>query len=689
MEDFSAVFYNEAIDLLADIEDELMDLEADPENADLINGIFRAMHTIKGSAGMFGFDEISKFTHEVETALDKVRNGQLKVSKELIDIVLESKDLIQLMLNKEEIDSNVKKEILERLDKISGNSKKIIEDETKSVNAPAKELITIEYTYRIKFIPNEDIFLSGNNPLHYLQDLSQIGYADIFAMCEHIPNISEINSSSCYISWEIILTTEKTIDDIKDIFIFVEDLCQLKIDLINETHDNEPIEVKRIGEILLDRGGVKKEDLDRALSKQTNIGNILVTDGATSEEQLEAALLEQKHLRRVQENKQKDANVNTIKVESEKLDLLVDLVGELVTAQANLFEISKQREDDDDLFAVTEAIERLSANLRDNAMSLRMVPIGTIFNKYKRLVRDLSKQLDKKVNFVTKGGETELDKNVIDKLGDPLVHIIRNSMDHGIETYEERLKVDKEMEATVILSAEQVGSDIIVQINDDGKGIDPKVIFKKAVEKKIIAEDANLTTGQCLNLIFEPGFSTAKNISSVSGRGVGMDVVRKNIESLRGNVAVSSEFGIGTSITMRIPLTLAIIEGLLTSIDSQCFILPLDPIVECIELSEKDIEEMNGKAMVKVRGELIPYVSLREEFGIDTSIPKIQQIVVMVSGKKRIGFAVDKVLGNHQTVIKPLGEAFKDVDFVTGATILGDGSIGLILDTIRLVHSIF
>jgi len=362
------------------------------------------------------------------------------------------------------------------------------------------------------------------------------------------------------------------------------------------------------------------------------------------------------------------------------------MVGELVTVQSRLSQLSV-RINDAELIQLSEEVERLTAGLRDDTMSIRMLPIGTTFSKFQRLVRDLSSDLGKNILLKTEGAETKLDKTVIEKLGDPLIHLIRNCIDHGIEMPEIRKFVGKPEQGEVCLSAEHSGANVFIKITDDGAGLDAARIRAKAIEKGLIAPDALLSDKECFSLIFAPGFSTAQTVTSVSGRGVGMDVVKRGIEALQGSVDIASQKGVGTTITLKLPLTLAIIDGLLVRIEDHHYIMPLSAIEECVELTREDVEKSHGKNLADIRGEIVPYIRLREEFALFGTAPEIEQIVTARINDRRIGFVVDEVVGEHQTVIKSLGRIYRDVDDVSGATILGDGRVALILDLPKLLNN--
>ncbi|HEC61637.1 MAG TPA: chemotaxis protein CheA, partial [bacterium] len=539
--------------------------------------------------------------------------------------------------------------------------------------------------YRIRFQPNQNIFLSGTNPLLLLDELKGLGECTIVADTSAIPTLEEINPELCYTSWDIVLTTVKGLNAIKDVFIFVEDDSKITIDIIQEskTFDAGP-EARRLGEILLDKGDIDREKLQQILNEKKLLGDILVDAGLVTNEKVEAALAEQKQIKATRERRLKAETASSIRVRSDKLDTLVDLVGELVTVQARLSQSSAKESGNTDLVAISETVERLTAELRDNAMSLRMVPIGTTFSRFRRLVRDLSNQLGKKIELTTEGAETELDKTVIERLNDPLVHLIRNCIDHGIEIPETRASKGKPETGTIHLKSSHSGAHVLIQIIDDGAGLDLERIRAKAIERKLIEASAELAEREVYQLIFAPGFSTAQVVTDVSGRGVGMDVAKRTIDNLGGAIEIDSRPGQGTTITLKIPLTLAIIEGLLIKIGEDCFVVPLSTVEQCVELTRADVEASHGRNIINLRGEVLPYIKLRETFNIAGDRPAIEQIVVTRTENQPVGFVVDEVIGQIQTVIKTLGKMYQNIDGVSGATILGDGTVALILDVLKL-----
>ncbi len=694
MEQTIITYREEAGELLAELETSLLELEETPDDSDLINRVFRAMHTIKGSGAMFGFDEIATFTHEVETVFDLVRNGKMTVSKRLLDLTLKSRDHICYLL------SMSADEAVDRRDgdEIIAGLRQLVPHGVLSQKSPGNvaviqlpqlsgDELAEEKTWRIRFHPEHNILMCGTNPISLINELRDLGVAHVVAQIDEVPPLSEIVSEQCYIYWDIILTTSRGEDAIRDVFIFVDDDCDLKIELIDSSGLIDRNEgYKKLGDILVERGDLSPVEMQKVLQLQKRFGELLVEQGVVSPEKVQSALVEQQHVKSVRKERseapQQEAAAS-IRVPAERLDQLINLVGEMVTVQAHLTQVSMAG-GDPVFIAISEEVERLTNELRDTALNIRMLPIGSTFSKFKRLVRDLSGELGKEIDMETHGAETELDKTVIEKLNDPLVHIIRNSIDHGIEMPAVRTAAGKPSAGTVFLGAEHSGDSVLITIRDDGGGLDRDAIRAKAVERGLLSATAELTDREIFAQIFAPGFSTASKVTSVSGRGVGMDVVKRGIDGLRGTIGVESVQGKGTTITLKIPLTLAIIESLLVKIGTDHFVLPLAMIEECVELSRGDVAAAHGRNVAVVRGSLTPYISLREQFGIAGERPDIEQIVIASVQGVRIGFVVDFVVGEHQTVIKPLGRIYQDVKGISGATILGDGTVALILDPIVL-----
>jgi len=694
------VYKEEAQELLTELETALLELEENPEDKDLINRVFRAMHTIKGSGAMFGFDDIASFTHEVETVFDKVRNEEIKVTKELLDLTLASRDHIAAMLSASNSEAMVDQarggELVEKLRRMAPppleSERK--EKEAQAVQASGYETNAPGQMFRVRFKPAKDLFLTGANPLALLDELAELGTSMAFAHLDGLPGLEDMDPEQCHISWDVLLTTNSSAKAIRDVFLFVEDESDIQIQLIDQDIPlGDDDTYKRLGEILLERGDISQNDLRRVLQEKKRLGDILLEQGVISKEKVEAALKEQEIVRQRRSERAASKTVDkeaasSIRVAAEKLDRLVDLVGELVIVQARISQVVNDSRDQT-IKTLSEELERLSDELRDSTLSIRMLPIGTTFSKFRRLVRDLSSDLGKEIELVTHGAETELDKTVIERLNDPLVHLLRNSIDHGVETPEERKAAGKPASGNIRLAAKHSGGEVLITITDDGKGADPKAIRAKAVEKGLIPPDADLPEKECYNLLFLPGFSTAKKVTNVSGRGVGMDVVKRSIDSLRGSVVVDSELGRGTTITIKLPLTLAIIDGLQLQVGDEFFVIPLTLVEECVELLHKDRKSgSQEQRIINLRGEMVPYIRIRDWFQAPGSAPDIEQVVIVGIDGERMGIVVDNVIGEHQTVIKTLGKMYKNIKGISGATIKGDGSMALILDVQSLVEGI-
>ncbi len=694
VEKLRETFKEEAYELLAELESALLELEKNPGDMEQVGRVFRAMHTIKGSGGSCEFHAIAGFTHELETAFDMVRKGKIPASKEIIDVALVALDQIQSMFDayykNGTSDESRCADILVSLKELlpAQPAKAAAAPAPKPAGKPAKAEPAKTVTYRIRFRPPKNVFISGTNPVMLLDDLRQLGPCRAVAQTEAIPYLEDYQPDECYTFWDVILTTDKGMNAIQDLFIFVKDDSELNIDVIDEEGglDNEAI-YKKLGQILLERGDLTREDLQKALQSKKKVGEVLVEKGLVSSTKIESALAEQQHVREMREQRQhaSEQSTSSIRVATSRLDTLVNLVGELVTVQARL-SATALRHGIPQFLSIAEEVERLTVNLRDNTMSIRMLPIGTTFSKFKRIVRDLSAELGKEIELTTEGADTELDKTVIEKLSDPMVHIIRNCIDHGIESPDARIAAGKPRCGTIHLSATHSGAYVLIQVRDDGAGLDRNAIRKKAVEKGMIAADAELTDKELLALILQPDFSTAKKVTSVSGRGVGLDVVKKAIEALRGTIEITSIHGAGATITLKLPLTLAIIDGFLTRIGTEHFIFELTSVQECIEL-KRGKELSKNRNLVDVRGSLVPFIRLREQFAVDGEAPAIEQIVIVQEDGRRVGFVVDLVIGEHQTVLKSLGKYYKHVDGVSGATILGDGTVALIVDQQKLIQN--
>ena len=691
IKELRATFREEAYELIAELESALLELEKNPLDKEQIGLVFRVMHTIKGSGGACEFHDISAFTHELETIFDKVRSGKVAATTELITLTLAALDQIKAMFSAYYLggtaDDDRTRELLASF-KVLAPQAAAPEKAPPAPEQPAQaQAPARSKTYRIRFRPNADIFVQGTNPIGLLNELHDLGMCKVVAQTEAVPYLEDYDPSLNYTYWDVILTTTRGMNAIQDVFIFVRDSAEVKIDVIDEEGylDDEKA-YKKLGDILVERGDLTPADLKKVLDSKKRFGEALVESGMVHPLKIESALMEQQHVREIRQQRQGADATSSIRVATDKLDILVNLVGELVTVQARLSQTALTS-DSSALLTIAEEVERLTASLRDTTMNIRMLPIGTTFSKFKRLVRDLSSELGKEIELTTDGAETELDKTVIEKLGDPLVHIIRNSIDHGIEQPDERLAAGKPRKGTVHLSAIHSGAHVLIRVSDDGAGLDGDSIRAKAVEKGLIPADAQLSEQELWELILAPGFSTAKQVTGVSGRGVGMDVVKKAIDALRGTLEINSIKGAGTTITLKLPLTLAIIDGFLTRTGGEHFIFPLSLVEECIELAASSGKE-HGRQMANVRGKIVPYIRLRDYFGITEERPAFEQIVITNVDNRRVGLVVDTVVGEHQTVLKSLGRFYKDVEGISGATIMGDGTVALILDIPKLVRMV-
>lgn len=683
--EYAEVFREEAGELLEELETSLLELEKDPADLKIVSRVFRAMHTIKGSGAMFGFDDIAGFTHHVETALDKVRDGSVPVSTELINLTLASRDHIRTLLDAAtgggEVDQAEGERIIASLQVLVGGGMPA-KEKAPSVPAPASS--PAEETdptvgklthYRIHIRPEPEFFVGGNTVEQLLDELKKLGECTVFL---HEEGKGDEPASGG--RWEILLTTDKGLNGVEDVLVFAESSCKVKVKVLAIEGEDEFEEHRKLGEILVEKGELSADDLKKVLEQQKPLGELLVGEKLVSRTSVDAALAEQKLVREAKEKTTVAKGAESIRVASDKLDQLINLVGELVVTQARLTQVSSHHKDTD-LVEPVEEVERLTAELRDCVLNIRMLPIGTTFTKFKRLVRDLSAELGKEMAMVTEGAETELDKNVIDQLGDPMVHLIRNSIDHGIESPEERVLAGKPRQGTITLSAHHSGANVVITVSDDGKGLDVERIRQKGLEKGLLRADMDLSEQEIWNTIFIPGLSTAKTVTSVSGRGVGMDVVKSTVDALKGSVSVTSSIlGKGTTITIMLPLTLAIIDGLLVQVGDTHFVLPLSQVEECVELTSEDIARFHERRMLPVRDQLVPYVRLRDFFAICGERPAREQMVISRINGERFGLVLDGVVGEHQTVLKSLGWIYRNAIGLSGSTILGDGHVALILD---------
>lgn len=667
--DPAQIFREEAADLLTELESTLLRLETRPADRDLLDTAFRALHTIKGSGSMFGFDAAAAFTHHLESAFDQMRTGRIAPNSALIGVALAAKDHIRALIESPaHADPAEGERLLALVAAQTGGAPATI---AADASEPAVEAEG-PTTWRVRFRLAPDAVERGTNPLLLLDELSGLGDATIIALTDAVPPIEELDPNRCCLAWDVTLTTTQPLAMIQDVFIFVMDDADLTIEPVamddrpEAPHANAPATVAQPPVARADAPAlaVVAEAPKPAPPKPSLSAPTGQSDADAAKTAANAA--------------------SSIRVPAERLDDLMDQVGELVIAHARLKQLIGGSADLQ-IKSVAEEIERLSNGLRDITMGIRMVPIGTLFGRFRRLVRDLSQELGKGVTLTMSGEDTELDKTMIERLNDPLVHIIRNSLDHGLETAEERVARGKPPQGQIHLSARHAGTRVLITIRDDGRGLDRERIRAKAEEQELIQPGAKLSDADLFQLIFHPGFSTAKTLTNLSGRGVGMDVVKRTIDSLRGAIDIASTPNRGTEITLGLPLTLAIIDGLLVRVGKGRYVIPLFAVEECVELPPGEDRRHLGRNFLNIRGALVPFIRLRESFAVSHPPDAYQKVVIISTGERRVGLVVDQVLGDHQTVIKSMSKLHADVANFSGATILGDGSVALILDIGQLV----
>ncbi|MDD5250969.1 MAG: chemotaxis protein CheA [Rhodocyclaceae bacterium] len=694
------------------MESGLMQIEQGDRDPETINAVFRAAHTIKGASGVVEIAPIEKFTHVLENVLDRLRNGEIEATGDMISALLKGCDHIGALLTRvedgqAEPDPDLQAEgavIAEQLRAYTGGSQPattqggLPDQQDGEVERQGGSGTAMTDCWHISIRFGKDVLRNGMDPLAFLRYLLSLGeIAHITTLSDAMPDAEDMDPESCYLGFEINFRSHATKDRIEAVFDFCRDECDLhilppnsKIGDYMALIETLPEEIMRLGEILVKSGALTQEELDEGLVKQQTaaraaaanetptpqLGEILVEEQMVQPEIVEAAAVKQKQV-----GDKKAAEARLIRVQADKLDHLIDLVGELVIAGASA-NLLAQKSRQATLVEATSVLSRLVENIRDAALQLRMVQIGDTFNRFHRVVRDTSKEIGKDLELTIRGAETELDKTVVEKIGDPLMHLVRNAMDHGIEPAEVRLARGKPAAGRIGLNAFHDSGSIVIEVTDDGGGLPKDKIRRKAIDKGIISATQALSDLEIANLIFEPGFSTAEKVTNLSGRGVGMDVVRSNIRALRGSVEVHSEEGIGSRFVIRLPLTLAIIDGFLVGVEKSAYVIPLEMVVECMELHETAID----RNYLNLRGEVLPFVRLRELFEEPGAKPRRENVVVVKSGGQKAGIVVDVLHGEFQTVIKPLGALFRHLRGISGSTILGSGEVALILDVQALAQ---
>lgn len=704
-DDVLKTFVVECQQLLLEMEDALLKIEQAPDDPDIINAIFRAAHTIKGSAGLFGLEAIVSFTHVAESVLDLVRNGQLSFTEELAALFLQVCDHVGVLVDhasngrelSEEIDrqGNLLAVQLRRylqsgtVDNIAVETKR--EEWTTKYDKPPEDTVQTDH-WHLSLRFGRNLSRNGMDPLSILRYLNTIGQVTgIVPITDAIPPAAEMDPESCYLGFEIGFQSDADRKTIEGVFDFVREESSIRVlpphsgiaeyrSLLRDMPEAD----EYLGKMLVRCGTLTPAELESALQEPGEEELPPASALPTSTEKIIDTATKKQETGK--DTKQSDSSL--IRVDAGKLDHLINLIGELIIAGAGV-NLLARRAGIPELAEATGDLSSLVEDVRDSALTLRMVQIGSTFNRFQRVVRDVSKELGKDIRLEISGAETELDKTVVEKIGDPLTHLVRNSMDHGIESAEVRVARGKPARGTVSLNAYHDSGSIVIEVSDDGGGLNKEKILNKAIERGLVSEGLNLSEKEIYNLIFEPGFSTADQVSNLSGRGVGMDVVKKNIQALRGTVDLENNEGQGATVRIRLPLTLAIIDGFLIGVGSASYVVPLEMVFECIELPRNSQSTAKERNYLNLRGEVLPFVRLRELFEVDDEpVARRQNIVVVKYAGKRVGLVVDQLMGEFQTVIKPLGRVFSHLKSISGFTILGGGEVALILDVPGIVRQV-
>jgi two-component system chemotaxis sensor kinase CheA len=700
LDDALQTFIVESRELLDEMEGALLSLRQSNDTAEAVNAIFRAAHTIKGSAGLFGLDHIVAFTHVVESVLDDVRGGGIEIDDALLATLLGCCDHIGALVEA------VAAGQLEDDPQHAAQAKPLLaalQERLAAHGGPAggDEAAPPPHTghagddtepWHISLRFGRSVLRNGMDPLSFIRYLGTLGeIAAIVTLPDALPGAAEMDPESCYLGFEIAFRTQADKAAIESVFEFVLDDCTVhivpphsRIGAYVELIQSLPEQPARLGEILVHCGTLTAHELAQALDAQSTvapeqrIGAILVEQGRVQPAVVEAAL-EKQH----QAKDAKARESRSVRVDADKLDHLINLVGELIIASASA-NLAARSIPNVALHEAHSTLAGLVEELRDGALQLRMVKIGATFSRFQRVVHDVARELGKDITLVVSGEDTELDKTVVEKITDPLTHLVRNSMDHGIESAELRAERGKPAQGTVSLNAYHDSGSIVIEVSDDGGGLNRDRILAKAIERGLVEPGRSLSDGEIYGLVFEPGFSTAEQVTNLSGRGVGMDVVKRNITALRGSVSIDSQPGVGTTVSVRLPLTLAIIDGFQVGVGKSVFVVPLDMVEECIEFKAESEHEHD---YTNLRGEVLPFIRLRDLFEIDGPAGARQNIVVIrLGGKKKMGLVVDTLLGEFQTVIKPLSKVFSQVKGISGSSIRGSGEVALILDVAALMQ---
>ena len=682
MAQFHQVFFEESFEGLDIMESGLLNLDMGDVDSEAINTIFRAAHSIKGGSGTFGFSAVSDYTHVMETLLDEMRDGRRQITQSAVDVLLGSVDCLREMLSaiqdENEIDevsvAEHKKALEVELNSGQANSTTVATEAAEPViNEVTATTGTNASGWKISFCPHADLLKTGNDPVRMFRELSELGDLEVIVDLQGVPPLFDLDPEECHLSWTLILKGSVPREEIDDIFDWVEDECDLSIQALNL--GEEPV-------------NIQQSEPSSVVDQAVPVASLATENPVNSEPKKDIPVVA-----KPAKNEEKKAKASTsIRVDTGKIDTLINMVGELVITQSMLSLVGEDFTSDkiDQLKNGLVQLERHTRELQESVMNIRMLPISFVFSRFPRLVHDLSSKLDKKIELKLVGEHTEVDKTVVELISDPLVHLVRNSLDHGIEMPADRIAAGKPEMGTITLEAYHRGGNIVIEVKDDGKGLNKDFLRTKAIEKGLLDPDTVLTDKQCYELIFMAGFSTAEKVTDVSGRGVGMDVVRRNIQSLGGNIEITSELGFGSTILINLPLTLAILDGQSIAVGDETFIVPLGSIVESIKISDKMVNRVAGKGETfRLRDEYLPIVRIHNVFNVESAkATKLTEgLLVVVDGQGvRCGLFVDDLLGQQQVVIKSLEANYRRVEGVSSATILGDGSVALILDIPGLVR---
>ena len=686
---FRQTYLVESAEHIASMETGLLQLRSAPADVELLNSIFRSAHTIKGGAGSFAMTSLIRFTHSLENLLDRLRSSQMQATGEVIDLLLRSVDVLRELV---EADADAAMpvaalELERRIEAIQPADS--AREESGSENAP--ELVQDDREiklYIVEFRPDRELFESGTNPIVLLRNLAALGTVSCcHPHTEELPALADLDPEKCYLSWTVELASACTETELREVFEFVEHLAEIRISCSNapSPSDQSPAQDSPVAPILAEPPALTLEPL--AQNRRTGPFADRRGTGATDPRGPGAA-----------DRRQKPAaggESNSIRVAIDKVDRLIDLVGELVIAHVMTAQMVEDFEPSclPKLREAVASMERNTRELHERVMGIRMLPVGTLFQRYSRTVYDIAQATGKQIRLETSGEETEIDKSMLELLGDPLTHLVRNSADHGIEAPEVRLAAGKPEEGVIYLKAFHRSGRIVIEISDDGAGIDLDRVRNKAIERGLIASDSQFHDEQLRMLIFEPGFSTREEVSDLSGRGVGMDVVKRNVQQLNGTVSLVSEKGRGSTVTIELPLTLAILEGLLVRVGDRTLVLPLLSVIETVPLRNEQIVRVAERGeVVVIREESVPLLRLSRFLGLPQETAGATGVengnrrlaVIVEAGRRKVGLVVDELLGQQQVVVKSLERHLHKVDGLMGATILGDGRVAPIVDVTGL-----